>query len=47
MGYKRAVDWEEDYDIGDHTPTKCIGTGEICNKDFCDGFKYIICEKED
>ncbi len=43
IGYKRAVSFEEDYDIGAKSPTYIIDSGQICNQGFCDGFKYITC----
>lgn len=43
-GYRRATSWEEDYDIGQRTPTYVIETGQICDQGFCDGFRYIECE---
>ena len=42
-GYEYAKDWKIDPDIGLRSPTYVIGTGQICNKNFCDGFKYIVC----
>ena len=43
-GYSRAKSWEIDSDIGQHSPTYVIETGQICKQSFCDGFKYIVCE---
>ena len=43
-GYSRAKSWEIDSDIGQHSPTYVIETGQICDQSFCDGFKYIECE---
>ncbi len=43
QGYTEAVRWEMAPDIGNITPTKVIGTGQICDQGFCDGFKYIEC----
>lgn len=31
--------------IGKSFPTRTIDTGQICNQDFCDGFKLIECYK--
>ncbi|WP_456324772.1 PAN domain-containing protein [Desulfonauticus submarinus] len=42
-GFNNAIRWEIDPDIGLHSPTKIIGTGETCQQEFCDGFKYIEC----
>ena len=39
----RALKWEQDVDIGQRSPTKIIETGQICDQQFCDGFKYIEC----
>jgi len=44
QGFTNAIRWEIDPDIGLHSPTKIIGTGEICDQGFCDGFRYIECE---
>ena len=44
-GYSRAKSWEIDSDIGQHSPTYVIETGQICNESSCDGFKYIECSK--
>jgi hypothetical protein len=30
--------------IGAYSPTRLIGTGAICDQEFCDGFKTIKCE---
>lgn len=38
-----AAKWEGDWKIGKRTPTKVIETGQICDQEFCDGFKYIQC----
>jgi hypothetical protein len=45
-GYQYAVRFEIDEDIGGITPTKIIGTGQMCTEDFCDGFKSIECYKQ-
>jgi hypothetical protein len=42
-GYAHAVDFSEDNDIGGSSPTRLIGTGAICDQDFCDGFQSITC----
>jgi choice-of-anchor C domain-containing protein len=44
-GYEKAINWEEAFDIGASSPTKVISSGQICNQGFCDGFKFIECEK--
>ena len=43
MGFKKAMSFEEDYDIGAKSPTYVMDSGKICNQGFCDGFKYITC----
>ncbi len=43
MGFSHAEAWEMDPDIGLHSPTYVISTGQICNQSFCDGFKWIKC----
>ena len=45
-GYTKAKAWKIDPDIGLRSPTYVIGSGQICNQSFCDGFKYIICTSE-
>jgi hypothetical protein len=46
-GFDGQVDNEIDEDIGEFTETKVLGTGQICDEDICDGFKYITCERAD
>jgi beta-lactam-binding protein with PASTA domain len=41
--YSRSVQFELDRDIG---LSKLLKTGQICKDPKCDGFKFIICEKE-
>ncbi|MBW2260105.1 MAG: PAN domain-containing protein [Deltaproteobacteria bacterium] len=43
-GLRRAKAFEEDPDIGQKAPTYVLGTGQICDQGFCDGFKFIECE---
>ncbi|MCP4345286.1 MAG: hypothetical protein GY795_07140 [Desulfobacterales bacterium] len=38
-----AIKWEIDPDIGASFSTYVMGDEKICNKEFCDGFKYITC----
>jgi hypothetical protein len=42
-GFAQASDFAEDSDIGVSSPTRLIGTGAICDQDFCDGFQSITC----
>jgi hypothetical protein len=43
-GLQRAKSFEQDPDIGRRSPTYVLGTGQICDEGFCDGFKFIECE---
>ncbi len=43
-GFKEAVSFEKDEDIG---YTKILKTGKICNANFCDSFKFIICKRHE
>ena len=46
MGYEAAsskIQIAEN--IGKSSPTKIISTGQVCDQDFCDGFKSIECYK--
>ena len=46
-GYDSASDFSKAEDIGDDFPTKVLGTGQICDDESCDGFKFITCERSD
>ncbi|MGH6907586.1 MAG: hypothetical protein ACREDX_06975 [Aestuariivirga sp.] len=46
-GFDTATDFEAAPDIGGVTPTKVIGTGQVCANDGCDGFKYVTCVTDD
>jgi len=43
-GLRRAKAFEQDPDIGHRSPTYVLGTGQVCDQGFCDGFKFIECE---
>lgn len=43
FGFNRASRFAIDHDIGSHSPTKVISSGQICNGGFCDGFRFIEC----
>lgn len=43
-GYQKAKSWEQDPNIGRHSPTYVIETGQICKENSCDGFRHIECE---
>ena len=43
MGYSYAEGYEQAYDIGAHSPTMIISSGQICDQGFCDGFTWINC----
>jgi len=40
-----ATKFTIDEGIGASSPTILIGTGQVCDKDFCDGFKVIECRR--
>ncbi len=42
-GYKRAILWEVDSNVGLQIPTKLLMSKEICSKETCDAFKVIVC----
>jgi hypothetical protein len=43
QGYARASEFEVDPHIGAESPTWIFGDGTSCEKQDCDGFKYITC----
>jgi hypothetical protein len=47
QGYEGSSVFSKANDIGGSTPTKVLGTGQICDDDSCDGFKFITCENSD
>jgi hypothetical protein len=42
-GWATAQNYTVANNIGDYAPTRLIGTGAVCDQDFCDGFKAIRC----
>ena len=44
-GYRRAIAWQKATDIGRWVPTRVIATGQVCRGNFCDGFRFITCER--
>ncbi|MFT3987704.1 hypothetical protein [Aestuariivirga sp.] len=42
-GFSSAMSFGEAQDIGNFTSTKVMGTGQVCNGPFCDGFTFITC----
>ena len=46
-GFEQSVSFAIAEDIGATNPTKVMGTGQICEDPFCDGFSKISCERED
>ncbi len=42
-GFQRSSNFSQDPDIGAAQATQVIGTGQICNQNFCDGFRRITC----
>lgn len=43
-GWAMASGYVVANDIGDSTPTRLIGTGAVCDQEFCDGFEEITCK---
>ena len=43
-GFDGASSFSEAVDIGGDTPTRVLGTGQVCADDTCDGFKFISCD---
>jgi hypothetical protein len=46
-GYDGSSVFAKANDIGGSTPTRVLGTGQVCDDDSCDGFKFITCENTD
>lgn len=44
-GFAKASAWAMASDIGAVSPTRLIGTGAVCDQPFCDGFKWLVCQK--
>ena len=44
-GFAKASAWAMANDIGNVSPTRLIGTGAVCDQPFCDGFKWLVCQK--
>lgn len=44
-GFQRATDFSQASNIGKSSSTRLIGTGAVCDQDFCDGFRRITCFK--
>lgn len=42
-GFSAASTFEQEPDIGLTTPTRVLGSGEVCDQRFCDGFLTITC----
>lgn len=42
-GFSQATAFTPAHDIGAATPTRVIGSGQICGEAFCDGFSSITC----
>jgi hypothetical protein len=43
-GWTKVKNFVVANNIGASSPTRLIGTGAVCDQDFCDGFKVIICK---
>jgi hypothetical protein len=46
LGFGDATDFKIDEDIGRKAPTRMIGNNQTCNKPFCDGFRFINCNRK-
>ena len=46
-GFEGASVYAKANDIGGDTPTRTLGSNQVCDDDTCDGFKYITCENTD
>ena len=42
-GWSKARRYVVAHNIGASTPTRLIGTGAVCDQNFCDGFEFIRC----
>lgn len=45
-GFEKATSFSQASNIGARRSTRLIGTGAVCDQDFCDGFRRITCFKE-
>jgi hypothetical protein len=45
-GFEKATNFSQASNIGARRATRLIGTGAVCDQDFCDGFRRITCFKE-
>ena len=43
-GWATAHSYVVANNIGAYAPTRLIGTSAVCDQDFCDGFKQIVCK---
>jgi hypothetical protein len=43
-GWATAHSYVVANNIGAYAPTRLIGTGAVCDQDFCDGFQKIVCK---
>ncbi len=43
MGFAGSSQHQAANDIGAHSPTKVISSGQVCDQGFCDGFAAITC----
>ena len=46
LGLGDATNYAIDADIGRKAPTRMIGNNQTCNKPFCDGFKFVSCNRK-
>ena len=43
-GWAKVKNFVVANNIGASSPTRLMGTGAVCDQDFCDGFKVIVCK---
>ena len=43
-GWATAHSYVVANNIGSYAPTRLIGTGAVCDQNFCDGFQKIVCK---
>jgi len=42
-GHPRSTGFQIEHNIGTASPTRIIGTGQVCGDQGCDGFRYVDC----
>lgn len=44
-GFDDQIGFRIDEDIGEETPTRTLQDKQVCDEEYCDGFRYITCER--